>query len=123
MQIKILFGGRDTEFMYKVVGGRRVEKPWVRSMRRYLSTLCIHDDPEQPEHRPGRMVHYCFVTEDSEEHLVWGKAVGQPCCQNREESIAVVWAVVSPQSWHRASLSSKYREYLVPLHSSHRGPR
>lgn len=99
-----LFGGPDAAYLYRVdKAGKRHEKPMLRLIRSLLDTVDIGYDSSR------RFVHWCSVTEGSDEQTVLGKEVGEPCCESREESVDKVCLCIVDfffgQGWEVAAVS------------------
>lgn len=70
----------ETYFMKRDKRGVLCEAPWVSDLRVFLRLVDMSPDGSE-------IIHWCFVTEQSDEHLVEGKAIGSCCCADRREAV------------------------------------
>ena len=84
--VKILFSNEEVEdsYAYKVLkDGRREERPWLRDVKEYLALVEISATGESD------LSQYCWVAEGSHEAVMMLRTVGSPCCDCRQDSVAL----------------------------------
>ena len=94
--VEFLYKHGGDEFMWTTTAkGERKRTGFHDDLLDYMSTIDL-GTAEQLAANGGQfqLTHWCFVTADSDDHRLRGKAVGSRCCTSRSESVDKVSAPI-----------------------------
>ena len=88
----LLVHGDDSHMYHTGKDGIRRGTSRLADLHAIVDQVDLFDIGEDVRVAPGDVpvYHWCYVTEDSDDHVLRGKPVGSPCCDSVDESVLKV---------------------------------